>query len=95
MCNKLKALRIEKKLTQQQVAERIGVAVSAMSAYESGDRLPNYKALIKLATLYHVSCDYLVGLDKNRSIDVSGLSEEEIGLISQAVDLFRNKNNHL
>ncbi len=94
MCNKLKALRIEKKLTQQQVAERIGVAVSAMSAYESGDRLPNYKALIKLATLYHVSCDYLVGLDKNRSIDVSGLSEEEIGLISQAVDLFRNKNNH-
>lgn len=94
MCDKLKALRIEKKLTQQQVAERIGVAVSAMSAYESGDRLPPYKALIKLASLYHVSCDYLMGMDKNRSIDVSGLSDDEIVLISQAVDLFRNKHNN-
>lgn len=93
MGDKLKALRIEKKLTQKQVADRIGVAVSAVSSYEAGLRLPSYKALIKLAGIYHVSCDYLIGMDQTRNIDVSGLSDDEIELVSHTVDILRNKHS--
>lgn len=93
MGQRLRALRLEKNLSQKQVAERIGVAVSAVSSYEAGTRYPSYKALIKLAGIYHVSCDYLIGLTTSRNIDVSGLNDEEIELVSQTVALLRK--NHI
>ena len=93
MGQKLKSLRLEKNLTQQQVVDRVGLAVSAISSYESGDRYPAYKTLIKFAAMYHVSCDYLIGMSSNRTIDVSGLDDDEIQVISQTVDLLRNKHS--
>lgn len=88
---KLRSLRIEKKLTQKQVADRIGLAISAVSSYESGSRYPSYEALIKLAYMFHVSTDYLLGITDKRSLDVSGLHDEEIALISQLIDKLREK----
>ena len=87
MGEKLYSLRIEKKLTQKQLAARIGLAISAVSSYESGSRYPSFETLIKLARIFHVSTDYLLGL--RRSIDVTGLTDEEIELISQLVDKLR------
>ena len=91
MGEKLKSLRIEKKLTQKQVADRIGLAISAVSSYESGSRYPSYDVLVKLARIFHVSTDYLLGMTDTRNIDVTGLSDNEIELVSQLVDMLRNK----
>ena len=89
MGEKLYSLRIEKKLTQKQLAARICLAISAVSSYESGSRYPPFETLIKLARIFHVSTDYLLGLTEKRSIDVTGLTDEEIELISQLVDKLR------
>ena len=89
MGEKLYSLRIEKKLTQKQLAARIGLATSAVSSYESGSRYPSFETLIKLARIFHVSTDYLLGLTERRSIDVTGLTDEEIELVSQLVDKLR------
>ena len=89
MGEKLYSLRIEKKLTQKQLAARIGLAFSAVSSYESGSRYPSFETLIKLARIFHVSTDYLLGLTERRSIDVTGLTDEEIELVSQLVDKLR------
>lgn len=91
MGKKLKSLRREKKLTQKQIADRIGLAISAVSSYESGTRYPSYDVLIKLAQIFHVSTDYLLGMTDKRNIDVSGLDDNEIELISQLVDVVRCK----
>ena len=91
MGEKLKSLRIEKKLTQKQVADKIGLAISAVSSYESGTRYPSYDVLVKLARIFHVSTDYLLGITDKRNIDVTGLSDNEIELVSQLVDMLRNK----
>ena len=91
MGEKLKSLRIEKKLTQKQVADRIGLAISAVSSYESGTRYPSYDVLVKLARIFHVSTDYLLGMTDKRNIDVTGLRDNEIELVSQLVDMLRNK----
>lgn len=91
MGEKLKSLRIEKKLTQRQVADRIGLAISAVSSYESGARYPSYDTLIKLSRIFHVSTDYLLGLTNRRNIDVTGLNDNEIELVSKLVDTLRNK----
>lgn len=93
MGEKLKSLRIEKKLTQKQVADRIGLAISAVSSYESGTRYPSYDVLVKLARIFHISTDYLLGMTDKRNIDVTGLNDNEIELVSQLVDMLRNKNN--
>ena len=89
MGEKLRSLRIEKNLTQKQVADRIGLAISAVSSYESGSRYPTYDTLIKLARMFHVSTDYLLGIADKRNIDVTGLADEDVGLISQLVDKLR------
>lgn len=89
MGEKLRTLRIEKNLTQKQVADRIGLAISAVSSYESGSRYPTYDTLIKLARMFHVSTDYLLGIADKRNIDVTGLDDEDVGLISQLVDKLR------
>lgn len=83
MGDKLKSLRTEKKLTQKQVADQIGLAISAVSSYESGSRYPSYDVLVRLAHIFHVSTDYLLGMTDKRNIDVTGLGDEEIELISQ------------
>lgn len=90
---KLKLLRTQNKLTQKQVADRLGLAVSAISSYEAGVRYPSYNTLAKLASMYRVSCDYLIGMPSTRTIDVTGLDDNEIEVISQTVDLFRNKHS--
>ena len=89
MGEKLRSLRIEKNLTQKQVADRIGLAISAVSSYESGSRYPTYDTLIKLARMFHVSTDYLLGIADKRNIDITGLDDEDVGLISQLVDKLR------
>ena len=89
MGTKLRTLRTENNLTQKQVADRIGLAISAVSSYESGTRYPSYEALIKLSRIFHVSTNYLLGLTEKRSIDVTGLDDSEVELLSQLADKLR------
>lgn len=95
MGEKLKSLRIEKKLTQKQVADRLGLAISAVSSYESGTRYPSYDALIRLSHIFHVSTDYLLGMTDKRNVDVTGLSDYEVELVSQLVNALRDKNHSI
>ena len=62
MKERLKQARIEKGLTQKQVAEAIGVVPTAITNYETGVREPSISILKKLCLLYEVSADYLIGL---------------------------------
>lgn len=89
--NKVKQLRIERKLTQKQLADLVGVAVSAISSYESGNRYPSYDVLISLARIFHVSTDYFLGLERIKTIDVNGLNDEEIEVVARMVELLRNR----
>ncbi len=91
MGEKLKSLIIEKKLTQKQVADRIGFAISAVSSYEAGTRYPSYDVLAILVRIFHVSTGYLLRMTDTRNIDVTGLNDNEIELVSQLVDMLRNK----
>lgn len=92
---RLKELRRERNWTQGQVAERIGVTPSVISAYEIGIRLPSYEALLKLVRLYGVSADYLLGISGKRSSDsqylvsLDGLSPSKIALVTQLINALR------
>lgn len=89
---RLKELRLNKGLRQEQVATFIGVNKSAISTYENGIRQPSYDILIRLASLYQVSTDYLLGKTNIRSLDISGLSERDSTLLCELVESLTRKN---
>ena len=89
---RLRALRKQKNLTQKQLAEQIRVKNSIISFYEVGDRFPSPEIIVKLATTLGVTSDYLLGIERNESIDVSGLDEEDKQLVRSLVDTLRRKN---
>lgn len=88
---RLKMLRKGQKLTQQELATRLGVAKSVVSYYESGDRFPSYDVLIKIARTFHVTTDYLLDIERNRTIDVTGLSEQDIAVVVSVVNALKKK----
>ena len=59
--NRLKQLRIEKNIKQQDLAKALNVTKQSVSNWENGKRLPNIEILILLADFYNCSLDYLVG----------------------------------
>lgn len=91
---KLRELRKQKNLTQKQLAALIGVKNSIISFYEVGDRMPSPEIIIKLAAALNVTCDYLLGIEKNETIDVSGLDENDKKLVRSLVDTLRRKNQN-
>lgn len=69
MKNRLKELRMEKGLTQENIAKGFGITRQAISLYEQGKREPKLKTLKKMADFFDVSVPYLQGLiDDNISI---------------------------
>lgn len=58
---RLKELRYEKNMTQDELAKFLSLSVPTISAYESGRRSPDQDTLKKLANLFNVSVDYLIG----------------------------------
>ena len=92
---RLKELRIAKKLSQEQVGQIIGVAGSTVSLYEVELRQPPYDILVRFARLYRISTDYILGIDDRRAILVDGLTEPEIEAIDTLVALMAEKNKAL
>ena len=62
MNKKLKLLRKDKGVSQKEVAEAIGVTISAYSNYEQGLREPSNQILVNICRYFNVSADYLLGL---------------------------------
>ncbi len=58
----IKTLRIEKNMSQQALAEKIGVSQKAIDYWERGVNEPKASYIIKLATFFNVSSDYLLGM---------------------------------
>ena len=88
---RLKGLRTGFPMTQQRLADEIGVTKSVVSAYETSSRYPSYPSRLRIAEVFGVSTDYLLGRDTGRVLDVSALSEENLQLVAQLVQALARK----
>ena len=61
MGDRLRELRLQRKISQEEVARHICITRSAYSHYEINNRQPVYETLIKLAAFFDVSLDYMIG----------------------------------
>lgn len=58
---KIKQLRKENDITQEELAKNIGVSTSMVGMYETNSRKPSYDVLVKISKYFKVSTDYLLG----------------------------------
>lgn len=82
---KIRALRLEKGLTQTQLADKIGLVKGSISAYEQGKKYPSVEVLIKLCTVFDVSSDYLIGLSDDMHLMKSELTDEQMTMIRNLI----------
>lgn len=89
--SKLKELRLNKNLSQRQIAELVGISKAMISSYELNAREPSLTTLMRLSALYHVSIDSLLGLEKDDVISTKGLNSKQIAVVQSMIDVLRDK----
>lgn len=84
--DRLVSLRNNRKWTQLEVAEKLGVKRARYNAWEQGISQPNIEVLGKIADLYGVSIDYLVGKShiENAELDRKAKNKPDIRVIERA-----------
>lgn len=63
----IRQLRLSAGMTQRDLAQRINVGNTTLSQYESGSRVPSDEVKIKIASVFGVSVDYLLGASSERN----------------------------
>lgn len=87
---KLQELRTGKNLSQIQLAKILNLDKSTISGYENNIRLPSLDTLKSIARFFHTTTDFLLGIEHERQIDVSGLTNGEIAVIEQMISILQS-----
>lgn len=90
--DRLRRIRRENKLTQQNIADVLGVDRTTYTVYESGLVTPSSSTLVKLSQIYNVTIGYLIGVEENhpelrrdpeKPIDEKILGSDPISLLKK------------
>lgn len=82
---KIKELRVQRRLTQTQLAQMLGVSKSVVSSYENSIHLPPYDILLRLSSIFGVSCDYLLNNSNHRTLSTEGLTDTQLHAIESII----------
>lgn len=100
---RLKSLRIEQNLSQEQLAEGISMTRSAVSNWENGHRVPSLPVLRSLALYLNISIDYLTGRSDKKSkivanpvlkMDLSKLNSRGVGMLLEYYSFLLNDEKY-
>lgn len=81
--SRIKSLRKEKGLTQQELADLVNVTKVSICCYEKGNRTPNLETLMDLASVLNTTPNYLLGVD----IKVVAEDEEQYSITLPKEDI--------
>ena len=84
-CDNLKQLREQSGIKQAALAHDVGVSRSAINAWEMGVSMLSVANLLTLCEIFHVSADYLLGLDDDYCLHIGNLSPQKQELILRLV----------
>lgn len=87
---RIRELRKARGYSQVELAEKIGVSKQAISNWENDNIQPSIEMLIRLADVFGVTTDYLLGREKLCRIDVDGVPAKVVAHILALIDDFRN-----
>ena len=79
--DKIKELREAAGYSQSQLAKKLDVTRSSVNAWEMGLSTPTTQYVVELSRLFHVSTDYILGIEPEISLSLRGYSTEEVRLV--------------
>lgn len=88
VCEKIKELREQAGYSQTQLAKLLDVTRSSVNAWEMGLSTPTTQYVVALAKVFHVSTDYLLGMESKHSIVLDGYSQEETAVLYSLINYF-------
>lgn len=86
---RIRILRQARGLSQVELAKILGVTKQSVSNWENDNIQPSIDMLKRIAQVFSVSTDYLLGLDMGEHIDVSGLPPAVVAHIQQLTEDLR------
>ena len=92
VAERIKHLREQDSMTQADLARRLNITRSSVNAWEMGISVPSTQCIVELANLFGVSTDFLLGVDSSSTVNLSGLTEEDVRLVYHVVAHLREKN---
>ena len=90
--DKIKNLRVCSGMNQVQLAKRLGVTKSAVNSWETGTNSPSLLFIIKLAQIFGVSTNYLLGVNERLTVDITALDESQKQAVIFMIKLFERDN---
>ena len=90
--NRIKLLREELNMTQQELADKLDGAKSTVAMYEKGDRKPSMEVLLKLSEIFDCSIDYILGKSDNRNSDIPVSKIPILGTVKAGYDWLAEEN---
>lgn len=94
---RLTMLRKEHRLTQEQMAEKLGISRPSYTCYELGNSSPTLATLCKIADLFEVNLEYLLGRSNDPSIEAADpkVAMQELALLDRFRKLSPEKRDKL
>lgn len=89
--DRLKKLRELSNLTQNELASKLGVTKQSVSNWENGNILPSIEMLVKIAKLFSVSTDYLLGMKTTSKTKSKEEKTEFINKLLKLIDDFKSE----
>lgn len=89
--DKIRELREAAEYSQAQLAKKLDVTRSSVNAWEMGLSTPTTQYIVAMSKLFHVSADYILGIEAKRSLVLDEYSEEEIALVVNLLKYFDNQ----
>ncbi len=89
---RIKELRLSLHLNQVEFGKLLNVTKQSVCNWENSNIMPSIDMLARICTVLSVSADWLLGLDKRTTLDVEGLTIEQITHIQTIVDDIRKAN---
>lgn len=86
---RIKTLRETRGWTQAELARRMSITRNGVNSWEQGLSMPSPACLVDLAKLFSVSTDYLLGIERLETVNVTGLKDEDVALLAQLADRLR------
>lgn len=90
LAEKIKLLRENADLTQSELARMLGLSRSGVNAWEMGLSIPSTQYVVELAKTFHVSTDYLLGMEDTSTISIKGLTEKQVSAVLNVIQCFKN-----
>lgn len=88
----IRRLRLQHGMNQVMLAEKLNVTKQCISNWENDNILPSIEALVKLADLFCVSTDFLLGRERGMTIDINNLTDEQQTHIKFLISDLQNAN---